>query len=616
MKLFKLSLIVAALALLVFNVPATAADLGADVVSLGANGTPDFLRGDLGTLTAGISKRQAAEDFLAGFATERLGANGDEDFVAYDVLRDDIGQVHVRVQQFANGLPVVGGELIVHAIRNGNKVFAVNGQFVPAADLDVITTVQAPTALKQAAADAGLNELEQLSEAELVYVLTDTGSAHLAWQIKVQFLSEDGLEIDYLYADATTGAFVTRHPTIHRAKSWRTYDGNNGSSLPGSLRCTNGSCSGASTVIQTIDSYTSQSYDYYNARFGRDSYNGSGATINSTGHHRSNYVNAFWNGSQLVYGDGDGVNSGPLGNAFDVVAHELSHAVTQFTSGLIYQNESGALNEGMSDIFAAGAEVYKDGSINSGTWLVGEDTWTPGTAGDALRYMDNPTQDGSSYDYYPTRYTGSADNGGVHWNSGIANLAFHLLVEGGTHPRGVTTTNVSGIGMSKSEQIFYRAQTVYLTSGSSFSAARNATANAASDLYGSSSSEVDSVNDAWCAVGVGSCGGGGGPGGGTCPSGYNTYTGNLSAGQSGNTSPGSASGSFNGQLDGPSGADFDLYLQKESCSWWSCSYGNVAQGTTPSDDETVNYNGTSGNYRWRITAYSGNGSFTLCTNKP
>ena len=135
--------------------------------------------------------------------------------------------------------------------------------------------------------------------------------------------------------------------------------------------------------------------------------------------------------------------------------------------------------------------------------MIGDEIYTPNTPGDALRYMNDPTEDGRSRDYYPERYTGFEDNGGVHWNSGIANLAFYLMVEGGSHPRGKTNISVPSIGMIKAEQIFYRAQTEYLGPSSNFEAARNATAQAAADLYGAV--EVSAVHDAWCAVGVPGC---------------------------------------------------------------------------------------------------------------
>ncbi|MEM7481466.1 MAG: M4 family metallopeptidase [Acidobacteriota bacterium] len=583
------------------------------IVSQDKNGVPTWVKGDLGTLDKGLAVDLAAVDFLGDLVVRKFDAAGDEHLVVQQVQRDHIGKVHVRIDQQINGLPVIGAQLIVHAEADTGEVYAVNGNFLPNKGLPTESRIKAADALAMALAEAGIFGTKSLDQPQLVYVIGADEDGHLAWRGTYEYEDLDGrYQVDQVFANAVTGALAARHPQVHYAKSWRTYDGNNGSSLPGSLRCTNGSCTGADAVETTIHNNTSTAYDYFNARFGRDSYNGSGATINSTGHHRSNYVNAFWNGSQLVYGDGDGSTSGPLGDAFDVVAHELTHAVTQFTSNLIYQNESGALNEGMSDIFAAGAEAYRDGSINSGTWLVGEDTWTPGTSGDALRYMNNPTLDGSSRDYWPTRYTGSADNGGVHWNSGIANLAFYLLVQGGTHPRGLDPTNVTAIGMSKAEQIFYRAQTTYLTASSNFQAARNATVSAAGDLYGSA--EVDSVNDAWCAVGVPGCPGSG-PGPGSCPSGFTTYTGTINAGQSLVTSGVTTSGGFNATLTG-SAPDIDLYLQRESCSWFGCSWSNVASSTSASSTESISYTTTSSRkYRWRVFGYSGNGiTFTLCAN--
>jgi vibriolysin len=157
-------------------------------------------------------------------------------------------------------------------------------------------------------------------------------------------------------------------------------------------------------------------------------------------------------------------------------------------------------------------EAYNDGAVSTDTWKVGEDITTPATAGDALRYMNDPAA-GGDYDYYPTRYTGTADYGGVHSNSGIANLAFYLMVKGGTHPRGKTTTVVTALNATATTsidmgaKIWYRALTVYMTSSTNFSAARTATAQAATDLYGAAAAA--SVNLAWDAVGApgGSTGG-------------------------------------------------------------------------------------------------------------
>ncbi len=268
---------------------------------------------------------------------------------------------------------------------------------------------------------------------------------------------------------------------------------------------TEGQGASGDAVLDAAHDNAGITYDFYFSRFGRDSYNGAGATLTSTVHYSRNYVNAYWNGTQMVYGDGDGSQSGPL-TVLDVVGHELTHAVTDTSSDLIYSNESGALNEAMSDVFGASIEAYRDGAVSANTWKIGEECWTPATAGDALRYMNDPALAGD-YDYYPTRYTGTSDNGGVHWNSGIANLAFKLMVTGGTHPRGKTSNVVPALdanpylSIEKGAAIFYRANTVYLTPSSTFADARNATAQAAADLYGSAAATA--VNEAWTAVGVG-----------------------------------------------------------------------------------------------------------------
>jgi hypothetical protein len=522
-----------------------------------------------------------------------------------------------------------------------------------------------------------------------------------------------------IYADAKTGDLVLRAPQIHRARNRATYNGNSTSTLPGTLVLSESSGSTSDTAISTAHAHAATSYDYYSSVHSRDSFNNAGAQIRTTVHHRVNYNNAFWNGSQLVYGDGDGTQFYMLGNALDVGAHELTHAVTTYSANLTYSNESGALNEGTSDIMAAAVEAWKDGSVSSDTWKVGEDITTPGTAGDALRYMNDPVADGSSYDYYPTRYTGSADNGGVHLNSGIANLAFKLMVTGGTHPRGKTTVNVTPLSttattsINMGAKIWYRALTVYMTSTTNFAGARTATANAATDLYGATAAAT--VNQAWDAVGVpgGSSGGtvttltngvavtgisastgswkhykiavpsgqaslaivmSGGTGDGdmyvkrgaqptsssydyrpylngnnesvnvTNPVAgdwyisiyaYSTFSGvTLKATYSGSGGGGCTSvsgtlsgtgatyystqytttvtGTHTGALTGPSGTDFDLYLQKLSGSTWT----NVKAGETSTSTENVSYSGTAGTYRWRVYSYSGSGNFTLCTTKP
>jgi hypothetical protein len=166
----------------------------------------------------------------------------------------------------------------------------------------------------------------------------------------------------------------------------------------------------------------------------------------------------------------------------------------------------------MSDVFGAMVESYSRGGIvNADTWKIGEQCYTPSNGtGDALRYMDNPHLAGNGGyttdddpDHYAERYTGTADSGGVHINSGIGNKAFYLAVAGGTHHRsGVTVT---GIGATDASKIWYRALTVYMTSGTNFAGARTAMLNAATDLFGSGSAQYNTTATTWCAVGVGGC---------------------------------------------------------------------------------------------------------------
>jgi vibriolysin len=201
----------------------------------------------------------------------------------------------------------------------------------------------------------------------------------------------------------------------------------------------------------------------------------------------------------MVYGDGDNVTASNLANSLDVTGHELTHAVTDSESDLIYSGESGGLNESMSDIFGAVCEWYGTGRVISPRiWLIGDDVWTPATPNDALRYMHSPTLDGSSLDYFPD-YASGVD---VHYSSGISNLAFYLLSQGGTHPRAKTTQVVTGIGIERAARIFYKANVDIMTPSTTFEQAKVATEQAAAQL-GYDAATIAEVGNAWKAVGVG-----------------------------------------------------------------------------------------------------------------
>jgi vibriolysin len=535
-----------------------------------------------------------AETFLHGYLA-RHGAAGNESLAARRVIQDEIGQIHVRVTENIAGLPVVGAEMIVHADAKSGKVIGVNGRFAPDGDLPRRAQVNANAAIEFAAGEYGIEAGQFAGVPELTYIIADDGDdIRLAWTNLVSYRDEDGEELDRIFADALTGAAIARHPQIYRAKYREVYTCNNGTSVPGTLLFSEGGSSGDPTAMCAYINL-GIAYDYFKKKHGRDSYNNGGATITSIVHYDNNLNNAFWLYPYLHCGDGDGVHFSPFACSLDVMAHEFTHAVTQNTAGLS-GFEPGALNESFSDCFGAATEAYSDGSVNGDVWKIGDEVYTPGISGDAIRYLNDPTADGSSRDYYPARYT-SGDH--AHDNSGIQNLAFYLLVQGGQHPRGQTNFYVTAIGMSATEKIFYRALDVYATSSTNFRLIRDYTRQAAADLYGTNSTQHTAVWNAWAAVGnnwfqdiipiytegdaaIGEP--------------YTTITGNL----------------HTGYLFGPNPSNFDLYLEKWNGSTWPV----VASSTGAGRNETVVYNGAAGQYRWRVQSVTGTGTYNLYSNRP
>jgi bacillolysin len=242
-------------------------------------------------------------------------------------------------------------------------------------------------------------------------------------------------------------------------------------------------------------------WDYWNSEHGRNSFDDGGATIESYVHFDlveygySNQDNAFWNGSVMTYGDGTSFE--PL-TCIDIVAHEIGHAITTYTCDLTYSYESGAMNEGFSDIWAASIEYFADPTKNE--WELGEEIGGP------IRSLSDPKAYGQPDTYLGTNwYTGSGDNGGVHYNSGVLNHWFYVLSvgESGTNDNG-DSYNVSGIGINKAAAIAYRMELVYLSSNAQYADARTYAIQSAEDLYGAGSNEVIQTTNAMYAVGIGS----------------------------------------------------------------------------------------------------------------
>lgn len=257
-----------------------------------------------------------------------------------------------------------------------------------------------------------------------------------------------------------------------------------------------------------------KTYDYFKNTHNRNSYDNKGSILMSYVHYGNNINNAYWSGTYMLYGDGTNNSTGfkPL-TAFDVTAHELGHGVCSATANLTYSRESGALNEGFSDIW--GAVVEREYAPEKQAYLIGEEitNYSPMY----LRSMSNPKSAGQPDTYRGTNWRAATvaegcatpnsntnDNCGVHYNSGVLNHWFYILAEGKTGTNDIASTyNVTGIGMTKAAKITYRVETVYLTASSDYLNTRNYAILAAVDLYGANSLEAIAVQDAFYAVGVG-----------------------------------------------------------------------------------------------------------------
>ncbi|WP_046214268.1 M4 family metallopeptidase [Paenibacillus wulumuqiensis] len=456
------------------------------------------------------------------------------------------GTDHYRLTQTYKGIPVYGAEQTLHFDSTGNvslymgkvveDVYGKLNSSTPKVTEDVYAEAVEPLkakinetrAIRIAEADAALR-LGRIGEpvtapsAKLYIYAPEGQEARLAYVTEVNVLDPEPLRTRY-FVDAKDGSILLKYDLLEHAtgtgkgvlgdtKSFtvgtsgsryvmidstrgggiQTYTAANRSSLPGTT------VSSTSTTFNdpaSVDAHTyaGKVYDFYKNNFGRNSLDGRGMAIRSVTHYGSSYNNAFWNGSYMVYGDGDGRTFIPISGALDVVGHEMTHGVIEKTANLEYMNQSGALNEAIADMFGNVIEGGTD-------WLIGEDVYTPSVAGDALRSMSNPNQYGDPdhmNEFKNLPNTEAGDWGGVHTNSGIPNKQFYLLAQGGSF-EGVT---VQGLGRSQAIGIVYRALTLYLTSTSDFSDYRAAMIQASTDLYGASSAQTTAVKKSFDAVGI------------------------------------------------------------------------------------------------------------------
>jgi thermolysin len=468
------------------------------------------------------------------------------------------GRTHERLDQYHRGVRVFGGELVRQADRG--QTVSVFGAVYAGINIDVEPALGPSDA---AAVIEGKTGAASSAIPELVVLPRDEGGYVLAYRVRVATASD----LVVYFVDAHTGGIALQYSDLETAigtgqgvrgdtkkvsttlRSSGTYQAIDGMRPPAiftydlkgdmsrTLLYLNGWLTLNTSDVASDDdntwtdpavvdahAYAGWTYDYYYKRFARAGLDGRNLAMVSVVHPVRRdawasassstlnlyYLNAFYAGDGImVYGEGlpDGVTVrglqwGYFAGALDVVAHELTHGVTDYTSGLIYRNESGALNEAFSDIMGTAVEFYYEpagtGYLKA-DYLLGEDLTTPQSA---FRSMANPQAFGDP-DHYTRRYLGTADNGGVHTNSGIANHAFYLAVEGGVNA--TSGLSVKGVGAANREQIekvFYRAFTQLLPANATFAMARAATLQAARDLYGPGSAAETAVSQAWTAVGV------------------------------------------------------------------------------------------------------------------
>ena len=492
------------------------------------------------------------------------GAQGDV-FAARDAIVDADGTEHVRFQRSYRGLPVIGGDFVLHS-RNG-QLRNVSQSLKTAARPNLVARFGSDEAIVEAGARFGSTFVGAPTSRLVVYARG--ASPVLAHEVVFNGIKADQTPTEmHYFVDARSGKLLNQWDEIHVAKpgpggstcAGTAATGSGKTLMIGNVAITTTKCSatsyelrdptrgggyttnmamktaGLGTVFTDSDNVwgnnlTSNSqtaaadaqygiattWDYYKNVHGRNGIANDGVGALSRVHYGRNYANAFWSDACfcMTFGDGDnGASIYPL-VSLDVASHEMSHGVMSRTADLIYSGESGGLNEANSDIFGTMVEYYANSAADPADYVIGEELF-PNNANmrNAIRWMFKPSLDGVSYDCYVPNI-GSDD---VHFSSGVANRFFYLLAEGAVVPTGFGAgtwanltpsslvcngnTSITGIGRSAAEKIWYRAITVYMTASTNYAGARAATLSAATDLYGMGSTQYNAVAAAWSAVSV------------------------------------------------------------------------------------------------------------------
>jgi Zn-dependent metalloprotease len=472
-----------------------------------------------------------------------IGAASGDAYAVKQVIGDRGGTSHVRFARTFRGVAVAGGDFVIHNAPDGQFAGLSAGSHAP---LSIDTTPKVTSSVAASAARKAFDgSVAKVGKPKLLIDATGATS-RLTWESVVEGMRPDGQTPSrlHVFTDAVTGAVLSTQDevrsvagvgksqysgtvTVDATQSGGSYelrDPERGKSYTCDMRnTTTGTCtvltdtdntwgSGSASDRQTaaVDAHygSAKTFDYFKKTFGRNGIFGNGKGIPSRVHYGNNYANAFWDGSKMTYGDGSR-NSKPL-VALDVVAHEMSHGLSQSLISLGYSGETGGLNEATSDIFGTMVEFYAASSADPGDYEIGEKLDLRGN-GKPLRYMYDPTLDGASDGCWSSS-TGSKN---VHYSAGVGNHFFFMLAEGsgstqfGTSPVCRNAPAVTGIGRTDAAAIWYRALERYFTSSTKYkdtssadNDARNYTLKAATELFGTCSRQYRSVQSAWTAVNV------------------------------------------------------------------------------------------------------------------
>ncbi|MFC5721275.1 M4 family metallopeptidase [Streptomyces gamaensis] len=538
--------LVAVTALLAVGVQSTSATARPEAAGARAGGQR-IVQPDPGAQPAKLSPSQRAELLRAANATtadtaRSLGLGPKEKLVVKDVVKDNNGATHTRYERSYDGLPVLGGDLVVEAAKGG-QVKGVTKATKARIAVASTTPKLAPAAAERAAVKSAKAQGSQAGAADVAprkVIWAADGRPTLAYETVVGGLQDDGTPNQlHVITDANTGEKLFEYQGIKTGTGNTMYSGQVTLGTSGSYELNDptrgghktytlgGGTSGQGTLVTSPNDtfgdgtnndpntaaadahYGAQvTWDYYKNVHGRSGIRGDGVGAYSRVHYSYAYVNAFWDDGCfcMTYGDGEN-NAKPL-TALDVAGHEMTHGVTSATANLTYSGESGGLNEGTSDIFGKSVEFWANNPNVPGNYFIGQQIDINGN-GTPLRYMDKPSKDGRSADSW---YSG-VGNKDVHYSSGVANHFFYLLSEG-SGPKDIGKFHydsptsdgqpVTGIGRDNAAKIWYKALSEKMKSNTDYADARTSTLWAAGQLFGVGSDTYNAVGNAWAAVNVGS----------------------------------------------------------------------------------------------------------------